>query len=683
MRSERVTKKRWTSTVSEHYSIPLLSTYQPKNINQTNFKYIALSILIFACLLLPAFYAIHENYDKSSACTTSSNHRNLLSSEKDCFEKAADPGYLAIFCFLGTLYMFIALSIVCDEFFVPSLETITLKLQISNDVAGATLMAAGGSAPELFTSFIGTFQETDVGFAAIVGSAVFNVLFVIGVCAISAPKPLQLTWWPLARDCSYYAFGLSVLAIFFIPVSGKKIEWFESLTLFMLYIGYVIFMKYNRNIYEWIQKCVEKNSKYKRTKTEVVLEDVTKYLHDLKGESVCIKKEDLCRTTFRAGMLNILLKDKWDWHDVASITIVNQISGDVRKTFDKIDVDKNGFIDINELQALLTGLNADISQNPIEELMKELDTNNDGKLSFKEFSVWYVSSEERILGETKHIYDIIDTDKNGVLSVSEIHAFLEILGIEHLSHDDITQIFKDNQIEIDDGMTFEQFKKWFISTEYYQEKLKCFSNQSKCVAESTDKIFEFPSTWIARFWFIITMPLIILFVSSIPDTRNPNKAKYCYFSFFMSIVWIGVFSYFLVEWTSIVGDTLHIPLVVMGLTFLAAGTSIPDLLSSVIVAKQGLGDMAVSSSIGSNIFDILVGLPIPWLLYTIYHSGKPVNVNADALEISILILLGMLVVIIVIIKLANWKMTPVLGCSMMVLYVVFVAQDLARADWSC
>ena len=46
---------------------------------------------------------------------------------------------------------------------------------------------------------------------------------------------------------------------------------------------------------------------------------------------------------------------------------------------------------------------------------------------------------------------------------------------------------------------------------------------------------------------------------------------------------------------------------VMGLTFLAAGTSIPDLITSVLVAKQGLGDMAVSSSIGSNIFDITVG----------------------------------------------------------------------------
>ena len=56
-----------------------------------------------------------------------------------------------------------------------------------------------------------------------------------------------------------------------------------------------------------------------------------------------------------------------------------------------------------------------------------------------------------------------------------------------------------------------------------------------------------------------------------------------------------------------VGETIGISEEIMGLTILAAGTSIPDLITSVIVARKGLGDMAVSSSVGSNIFDITVG----------------------------------------------------------------------------
>ena len=113
-------------------------------------------------------------------------------------------------------------------------------------MAGATLMAAGGSAPELFTNVIGVFvAESNVGFGTIVGSAVFNVLFVIGACSLAAPSKLPLTWWPLARDCTFYAFDLALLSYFF---NDERIYIHESLLLLSFYIAYVIFMKYNEKI---------------------------------------------------------------------------------------------------------------------------------------------------------------------------------------------------------------------------------------------------------------------------------------------------------------------------------------------------------------------------------------------------------------------------------------------------
>ena len=54
----------------------------------------------------------------------------------------------------------------------------------------------------------------------------------------------------------------------------------------------------------------------------------------------------------------------------------------------------------------------------------------------------------------------------------------------------------------------------------------------------------------------------------------------------------------------------------LGLTFVAAGTSFPDFLASLLVAKKGLADMAVSNAFGSNIFDVLLGLGFPWMLQT-------------------------------------------------------------------
>lgn len=157
----------------------------------------------------------------------------------------------------GMIYMFIALAIVCDEFFVPALTVITEKLTISDDVAGATFMAAGGSAPELFTSIIGVFiSHSNVGIGTIVGSAVFNILFVIGMCAIFSKEILNLTWWPLFRDVSFYILDLIMLIIFFLD---NIITVWESVMLLSAYATYVIFMKFNGKMEGFVKGCMHKN----------------------------------------------------------------------------------------------------------------------------------------------------------------------------------------------------------------------------------------------------------------------------------------------------------------------------------------------------------------------------------------------------------------------------------------
>merc|ERR1712217_244559 len=111
-------------------------------------------------------------------------------------------------------------------------------------------MAAGGSAPELFTAFFGTFvSKSSVGFGTIVGSAVFNVLFVIGCCAIFSSGDLVLTWYPFARDSVYYCASLCVLAGFF---ADSFITLWESMILLALYGGYVTVMMNNTKIYKFL-----------------------------------------------------------------------------------------------------------------------------------------------------------------------------------------------------------------------------------------------------------------------------------------------------------------------------------------------------------------------------------------------------------------------------------------------
>lgn len=159
---------------------------------------------------------------------------------------------------LGLCYLFLAVALACDEFFVPSLEVIIDRLTISEDVAGATFMAAGGSAPELFISLFGTFADpkSNVGVGTIVGSAVFNVLFVIGMCAMFSKRVLTLTWWPLFRDCVFYSIAILLLIVFFLD---GFIRWWEALCLFCMYLFYVLFMKFNHTIERIVKNLLRSN----------------------------------------------------------------------------------------------------------------------------------------------------------------------------------------------------------------------------------------------------------------------------------------------------------------------------------------------------------------------------------------------------------------------------------------
>jgi len=106
---------------------------------------------------------------------------------------------------------------------------------------------------------------------------------------------------------------------------------------------------------------------------------------------------------------------------------------------------------------------------------------------------------------------------------------------------------------------------------------------------------------------------------------------------------------------------------------------VPDLITSVLVAKEGKGDMAVSSSIGSNLFDVTVGLPVPWLLYTIINQ-EAMEVNSVGMGCSIGMLFIMLLLVFISIIIFKWEMTKPMGGVMLVLYVVFVVVSLGLSE---
>lgn len=149
----------------------------------------------------------------------------------------------------------------------------------------------------------------------------------------------------------------------------------------------------------------------------------------------------------------------------------------------------------------------------------------------------------------------------------------------------------------------------------------------------------------------------------------PGKQHF-YWVFAISILFIAALSWVLVESAVEISVILNIPAAIVALTVLAAGTSIPDLMSSIIVARQGRGAMAISNAFGSNIFDILVGLGVPWLVMLFVASA--IEVSTTNMYSSIILLFATVLITLLLLVFRKWKIGKGIGLFLIGLYVLYV-----------
>ncbi|XP_059362546.1 sodium/potassium/calcium exchanger 1-like isoform X1 [Carassius carassius] len=538
-----------------------------------------------------------------------------------------------VFHIFGMVYMFVSLAIVCDEFFVPTLGVITDKLEISDDVAGATFMAAGGSAPELFTSLIGVFiSHSNVGIGTIVGSAVFNILFVIGMCAVFSREMLHLTWWPLFRDVSFYIIDLIMLIIFFLD---NTIMWWESMMLVGGYATYVVFMKYNVQIEHAFKSQLRK---HKNIVKVIAVEEPEKDNGTSSEENRPPEPEDKNRLKLKPT-----LQRGGSSASLHNSTMRNTIFQLMIHTLDPL-----GEVKFKDKAEILNDLARGKVENKNKEKSGEGEDQTEQSKDSKDMAP---GANEEDTSQKPEAQQEEDTAAGGG---SEKPG-----GSGDSGHDE-DDSDEDSDDDEDDDET---------------------DDEAEEEGENDEPLsLEWPDARRKQATYLFLLPIVFPLWLTVPDVRNPASKKFFVITFLGSIVWIAIFSYLMVWWAHQVGETIGISEEIMGLTILAAGTSIPDLITSVIVARKGLGDMAVSSSVGSNIFDITMGLPVPWLMYSFCHSLAPVTVSSNGLFCAIVLLFLMLLFVIISIAACKWRMNKVLGFIMFILYFVFLVLSVMLED---
>lgn len=193
-------------------------------------KFDGIILLILFCLF---FYNLIKTALKSRNEFT--EVENFISIDSDAISYSIDqPLYKSIFySTLGMIAIIIGgkLVVYCGSY-------IASTFGISDKLIGLTIVSIGTSLPEFITSIIAaTKGESDIALGNVIGSNIFNILFVLGASSVISPITVQNG---LLLDG---IFMIIVTLITYIFASRKKdVNKIESLTLIGLYLFYMAYL---------------------------------------------------------------------------------------------------------------------------------------------------------------------------------------------------------------------------------------------------------------------------------------------------------------------------------------------------------------------------------------------------------------------------------------------------------
>ena len=177
---------------------------------------------------------------------------NYLVALKDRREAQEEPHAegMSLAKSLGLILVGMAALVIGGRVLVNNAASVAAELGVSESVIGLTILAGGTSLPELATSVIAA-RKGSFGLALgnVLGSNIFNIAFVIGVCGSVVPmtvteiKPLD--WGMLVG---------SVVLTWIVAWTGRKLEKREGILLVLVYMLYLLWLLFNQQIINVLTK---------------------------------------------------------------------------------------------------------------------------------------------------------------------------------------------------------------------------------------------------------------------------------------------------------------------------------------------------------------------------------------------------------------------------------------------
>lgn len=177
--------------------------------------------------------------------------------------------------------------------------------------------------------------------------------------------------------------------------------------------------------------------------------------------------------------------------------------------------------------------------------------------------------------------------------------------------------------------------------------------------------------------FVLFISYILLLVISALKNRTDSTEEYKVLSPLKSIIYIvlgaiGIIlgGQFTVNSATFFAEALGMSQLLIGLTIVAVGTSLPELVTSIVAAKKGESEIALGNVVGSNIFNILFILGMSGLVH-------PLSCDVGAfIDTTLLIVVCLLMYFVCITK---KKASRPEGIVCVLLYVIYILYAILRS----
>ena len=171
-----------------------------------------------------------------------------------------------------------------------------------------------------------------------------------------------------------------------------------------------------------------------------------------------------------------------------------------------------------------------------------------------------------------------------------------------------------------------------------------------------DTVFNVPGSYWGKAFYYMVHPIRLMIYYSTPDVKIKGAKDRATLCVTMCVFWMATASYVIMLGLIELCNLIQMEPAVMGLTVSAWAASYPALWSSLVVAKDGQGDIVIGNAFGSNVFSNYIGLGLPWLTFSLLNNSTSYDgVQDGGIVLCIVILTGQLVLFYAMVAFNNFE----------------------------